>query len=108
MNKYFQYTYLSIEMLPNVNLRTENYVKQHFGRMHCLWLVTAIEGTNSERVAKYIIIQTGAILSMKWGELLQLLGTKYINQTALESGDISSDDASDVTTRVDLNFSLIF
>ena len=36
INKYFQYTYLSIEMLPNVNLRTENYVKQHFGRLHCL------------------------------------------------------------------------
>ena len=45
---------------------------------------------------------------MKWGELLQLLGTKYINQTALESGDICSDDTSDVKTRVDLNFSLIF
>lgn len=43
-------------MLPNVNLRTENCVEQHSRRTLCLLLVMAFEGTDSERVTKYVII----------------------------------------------------
>lgn len=53
---FFQYSYLNIAMLPNVNLRTENCVEQHSRRTLCLLLVMAFEGTDSERVTKYVII----------------------------------------------------